>query len=117
MATVGDRPVLGATAIAELALLPALLVLIGAASLSRCQSQCRFVGVVSVLWLIDAAFLVAVQRGDVMLAAGASRLAIDLVLVLVVVIGGRIVPAFTGNALRRLGETPLPPSVTRPWVE
>ena len=39
------------------------------------------------------------------LAGSAMRLAIDLVLILVTVIGGRIVPAFTANALRQRGET------------
>jgi uncharacterized protein involved in response to NO len=37
------------------------------------------------------------------------------VLVLVTVIGGRIVPAFTANALRRRGETP--DIVSRGWLE
>ena len=34
------------------------------------------------------------------------RLAVDFVLILITVIGGRIVPAFTANALRRRGEEP-----------
>jgi uncharacterized protein involved in response to NO len=36
-------------------------------------------------------------------AAGALRLAADLVIVLIVVVGGRITPAFTRNALMRVG--------------
>jgi uncharacterized protein involved in response to NO len=46
---------------------------------------------------------------------GASRVAIGLVLVLVTVIGGRIVPAFTGNALRRAGAEPA--IASRKWLE
>ena len=60
--------------------------------------------VVTVLWLIDGAFLVALQRGDAALAGSTMRLAIDFVLILVTVIGGRIVPAFTANAMRARGE-------------
>ena len=48
---------------------------------------------------------VALQRGDAALAGSTMRLAIDFVLILVTVIGGRIVPAFTANALRMRGES------------
>ena len=71
--------------------------------------------VVSVLWLIDGAFLLGFQRGDAALAGSAMRLAIDLVLILLTVVGGRIVPAFTANALRQSGETVS--TVTRGWLE
>jgi uncharacterized protein involved in response to NO len=40
---------------------------------------------------------------------------VDLAMIPIGVIGGRIIPAFTGNVLRRRGETVLPR--TRPWVE
>jgi uncharacterized protein involved in response to NO len=47
-------------------------------------------------------------------AASALRFAVDLVIVLLVVIGGRITPAFTQNALRRRG---LDRRVrSRPWI-
>jgi uncharacterized protein involved in response to NO len=42
-------------------------------------------------------------------------LGLDAVVLLITVIGGRVVPAFTTNALRRHGESALP--VSRPWVE
>jgi uncharacterized protein involved in response to NO len=71
--------------------------------------------VVTVLWLIDATFMRALQGGDLLLAAGATRISIDLVLLLVTVIGGRIVPAFTANALRAAGIDAAP--VTRNWLE
>jgi uncharacterized protein involved in response to NO len=116
MATVGAVP-FWITAMAELALLPALLVFIAPPVLRARNRNVALLGVVTLLWLIDAAFLVAVQRGDVLLAAGAARFAMNLVLVLVVVIGGRIVPAFTGNALRRLGGNAVAAIVTRDWVE
>ena len=114
MANVGAVP-FWLTAMAELALLPALLVLIAPPVLRARNRNMGLLGVVTVLWLIDAAFMVAAHRGDVLLASGASRFAIDLVLILVTVIGGRIVPAFTGNALRRLGGNVA--VVSRGWVE
>jgi uncharacterized protein involved in response to NO len=43
------------------------------------------------------------------------RLAVDLVMLLVVIIGGRIIPTFTGNALRRAGVAAEIRS--RRWVE
>jgi uncharacterized protein involved in response to NO len=43
------------------------------------------------------------MRGDGMLASSALLAAIDIVLLLITVIGGRIVPAFTASALRTRG--------------
>lgn len=106
-------------ALIELSLLPALVVLLAPPILRARNRNLAMLGVITLLWLIDAAFMRAMITGDILLAAGATRVAVDLVLVLVVVIGGRIVPAFTGNALRKLakpGETPAAP-VSRPWLE
>ncbi len=63
----------------------------------------------NVLFHLDAA---GIMPG---LASAGVLLALDCVLFLIVVIGGRVVPAFTTNALRKLGETALP--VSRPPVE
>ena len=93
------------TAFAELALVPALLLLLAPPIIRSARRNVPLLGVLVVLWLIDGVFLAALARGDAPLASGAMRLAIDFVLVLVTVIGGRIVPAFTANALRRRGET------------
>lgn len=53
------------------------------------------------------------------LAAGTAdaghRLALDTVILLIAIIGGRVVPAFTRNVLRREGESdPVP---ARPWID
>jgi len=104
MGTVGAVP-FGITMVAELALVPALLLLLAPPIFRNANRNAPLLGVLVVLWLIDAAFLVALERADAPLASATMRLAIDLVLVLVTVIGGRIVPAFTANALRRRGET------------
>jgi uncharacterized protein involved in response to NO len=114
MATVGAVP-FWLTAVAELALLPALLLLLAPPILRARNRNLPILGVMVVLWLLDAAFLRALQTGDMPLAAGATRVTIDFVLVLVSVIGGRIVPAFTGNALRKAGSAVT--LVTRGWVE
>ena len=102
MATIGAVP-FWLSAIAELSLLPALLILLAPPILRARNRNLPILGVVTVLWLIDAAFMRAAQTGDILLAAGTVRVAVDLVLMLVTVIGGRIVPAFTGNALRKMG--------------
>ncbi len=114
MATVGAVP-FWMSAVAELALLPGLLVLVAPPVIRARNRNMAILAVVTLLWLIDAAFLQAVRHGDLVLAMGATRVAIGLVLVLVTVIGGRIVPAFTGNALRRMGLEP--DIVSRGWLE
>ncbi len=102
-------------AIAELSLVPWLVTLLAPPILRTRNRNLPLLGVLLVLWLIDAAFLASKARADIALAAGSMRLAIDFVLVLITVIGGRIVPAFTANALRRRGGEPN--LVTRPWLE
>jgi len=102
-------------AIAELSLVPWLVTLLAPPILRTRNRNLPLLGVLLVLWLIDAVFLASRARADVALAAGSMRLAIDFVLVLITVIGGRIVPAFTANALRRRGGEPN--LVTRQWLE
>ena len=104
-----------AIATAELALLPTLIALLAPPIVRSRNRNLPLLGVLTLLWLIDAAFMRALQTGDILLAAGASRVGVGLVLMLVAVIGGRIVPAFTGNALRRTGSNVVP--VTRGWLE
>jgi uncharacterized protein involved in response to NO len=99
----------------ELSFLPMLLVLLAPPVVRARNRNLPILAVITLLWLIDAAFMRAVQTGDIALGAGAARVGIGLVLILVVVIGGRIVPAFTSNALRRAGVEVMP--VTRGWVE
>jgi uncharacterized protein involved in response to NO len=114
MAYAGDLP-FWLLAMAELALLPALVIYLAPPLLRARNRNVAILGVVTVLWLLDAAFMRALQAGDIVLAAGAARVTIDLVLLLVCVIGGRIVPAFTANALRKAGSEVKP--VTRSWLE
>lgn len=114
MATAGTIP-FWIVALAELSML-ALLATLLLPPLMRSQNRnMPMLAVLGVLWLIDAAFLVALKKGDVLLASRTMTLAIDFVLILVTIIGGRIVPAFTANALRRRGE--IPDIVSRKWIE
>lgn len=102
-------------ALAELAFVPSLIALLAPPILRTRNRNLPLLAVLLVLWAIDVAFLAAIAHGDATLAAGSMRLAIDVVLVLITVIGGRIVPAFTANALRRRGEEPR--VVTRSALE
>ena len=99
----------------ELAFLPLVSALI-APPLWRSRNRNRpLLLVLFVLWACDAVFLLALRAGDAVLAVTALRTTLNVVLLLITVIGGRIVPAFTGNALRGSGiEVSMP---DRPWLE
>lgn len=59
--------------------------------------------VLAALWGTDVVFYWGLFHTDLMLARHALFVGIDIILVLVTVIGGRIVPAFTSSALRQRG--------------
>ena len=99
----------------ELAFLPALAIILAPPLLRTANRNRAMLAVLTVLWLTDVAFIVGMYTEDALLAQRALRLAIDIVLILVTIIGGRIVPAFTANALRRHGETLH--VVSRPWLD
>lgn len=104
-----------AIATVELSFLPAVAALLAPPLLRARNRNTPMLVVLGVLWLIDAAFMTAMTLSDPLLAQGALHAAINLVLILVTVISGRIVPAFTANALRARGE-----AVTisaRPWLD
>jgi uncharacterized protein involved in response to NO len=90
-------------AAAELAFLPLLAFLIGRALLRERNRNFPMLVIVALLWGIDAWFLEALRRGDPALASRALATGIGVVLLLVTIIGGRIVPSFTANALRQRG--------------
>lgn len=99
----------------ELTFLPALAALLAPPLLRASNRNTPMLVVLGVLWLIDAAFMVGMTLRDPLLAHRAPHAAINLVLILVTVIAGRIVPAFTANALRARGEAVA--MVARPWLE
>jgi len=101
MLAAGPLPVALVAAI-DLAFLPALAVVLLRTLWGRAQRRNHgIVALVAALALANA----AVQADALGLASGwaprALRFAVDGVVVLIVVIGGRITPAFTANALRR----------------
>ena len=100
----------------ELSYLPGIAWLIAPPLLREHNRNTVMLGVLLALWLADLTFLVAVRRADVTGASTALGTALDIVLLLVTVIGGRIVPAFTGNALRRHGADAATLR-SRPWIE
>src|SRR5262249_34918816 len=90
-------------AVAELAFLPSLALMIALPLLRARNRNTPLLFVLAALWLADATFLCAIALGDIPLASKMLRLGINIVLLLITVIGGRVVPAFTANALRRRG--------------
>lgn len=100
----------------DLAFLPAL-----AAALARrllTKGQARNWGFLPILVVLFGCNLGMHARAmDVTTAdpSSALRLGVDLVVILLVTIGGRITPSFTANALQRAG---VPPSVrSRSWID
>jgi len=92
-------------AVAELLFLPGLIFMI-APLLFRAANRNRILLLVlAMLWLADAGFIYAIGYGRPLMVRDALLVALDLVLILVTIIGGRIVPAFTRNALQQAGAT------------
>ena len=90
----------------ELAFFPALIVMLAPPLLRARNRNTPLLLVLAAFWIGDAVLLYALARGDLLLARTTLLVAIDVVLLLVTVIGGRIVPVFTANALRSRGEDP-----------
>ena len=88
----------------DLAFLPALGLLIAQPLLREKNRNRPLLVVIGILWLANLVFHVGIIRHDEPLALRAVIVGIDVVLILVTVIGGRIVPAFTAAALRERGE-------------
>ena len=101
----GDAIPLWLLATAELAFLPALAALLAWPLLRAINHNTPLLAVLLLLWSADAAFVHALAAGNPTLANTALHAGLNLILLLITVIGGRIVPAFTANALRRRGET------------
>ena len=91
-------PVLAAL---ELAFLPLLIALIAPPIIRERNRNIAMLAVLAALWIADAVFLLALARADAALASRALLTAMNIVLLLLTIVGGRILPAFTSNALRR----------------
>lgn len=99
----------------DLAFYPALGVVLAQALVPARQTRnLGFLAVIAALAAANAATH-AQALGAAIPASRALRFAVDLVVVLIVVIGGRITPAFTRNALQ--GRGVAAPVVSRPWLD
>lgn len=103
-----------ATAIADLAFLPLLAGYVAVPLLRARSRNTPLLAVLGLLWACNVVFHVALARHDAPLAGQAVRSGLDIVLVLVTLIGGRIIPAFTNAAMKAQGRAPRAPSW--PWL-
>lgn len=85
----------------ELALLPLLAGLLAPPLLRERNRNLPMLAVLLALWIADAAFLAAFARADAGLAHRALLATLDVVLLLVTIVAGRVVPAVTASSLRR----------------
>ncbi len=101
-------------AIVDLAFLPLLAALVAVPLVRSRNRNTPLLLVLLLFWACNLVFHLALLRADPPLARHALYLGIDLVLVLVTVIGGRIVPSFTTSGLRQRGVAIAVAS--RPWL-
>jgi len=87
----------------DLAFLPALALLVARPLLRSRSRNTPLLAVLALFWLTDLVFQIGLIRNNPPLALHALHIGIDIMLVLVTVIGGRIVPSFTSAALRTRG--------------
>lgn len=102
-------------AVAELAFLPMLGGLLAPPIVQTRNRNLAMLFMLAALWLVDIVFFVGMTRGDASVANTGLLAAMNIVLALLTIIGGRIVPAFTANALRGSGRSYAPRSY--PLVE
>ena len=87
-------------AAAELAFVPVLILMLAPALVGSGNRNWPMLLVLAALWMSDVMFIAGLYKGDALVSRNALLAALNLVLLLMTVIGGRIVPAFTRNALR-----------------
>ena len=95
----------------DLSFLPALAVFVLVPLLRARNRNTPLLVVLAALWLTNVGFYWGIGRDDAALARHALLLGIDVVLLLVTVIGGRIIPAFTAAAFKQQGIS----STLRAW--
>jgi uncharacterized protein involved in response to NO len=101
-AAIGVLPI-ALVALCELLFLPALIGLVAPPLVRARNRNTPFLLVLGAIWLSDAVYMYALLQGDAPLARNTLLVGIDIVLLLITVIGGRIVPAFTASGLRNRG--------------
>ncbi|MEO8063546.1 MAG: NnrS family protein [Pseudomonadota bacterium] len=99
----------------ELSFLPVLIFLLAPPLLRARNRNTPLLFVVLGLWIADAVFLYGLMNADIALAGKVLRFGVNLICILITVIGGRIVPAFTASALR--GRSMSVELTSRRWLE
>jgi uncharacterized protein involved in response to NO len=99
----------------ELLFLPALMLLVAPPLVRSRNRNTPLLAVLAAIWLADGYFMLSLRDADATAARHALLLALDVVLLLVTVIGGRVVPAFTASGLRETGITVAVPA--RPFLD
>ncbi|HUI62392.1 MAG TPA: NnrS family protein, partial [Steroidobacteraceae bacterium] len=95
-------------AVVDCAFLPLLAALLLPPLLRGANRNTRLLPVLAALALVNVVFYIGLAQGSAALARGALLTGVNLVLLLVTVIGGRVLPAFTSAALRQRDDpTPL----------
>jgi uncharacterized protein involved in response to NO len=87
----------------DLLFLPALVALVLPPLVRAGNRNTPLLAVLAALWVTDFSFFWGLSHGDAAFARRALLIGIDIVMVFVTVIGGRIIPAFTSAALRQGG--------------
>lgn len=106
---------LPAVAALDLAFLPALGVLVAPPLVRARNRNTPLLAVLAALWATDVAFYWGLYHRNDGAALHALIVGIDIVLILITVIGGRIIPTFTTSALKQRGvsgPTPAWPGIT-----
>lgn len=102
---------LALAATVDLAYLPALAVLVAPPIIRSRNRNVPVLAVLASLWLCNLVFYRSIARDDPASARQALIVGIDIMLLLVTIIGGRIVPAFTASALKLAGN----PRTMKSW--
>lgn len=87
----------------DLAYLPALTILVAPPIIRSRNRNLPLLAVLASLWVCNLVFYRSIAHDDPGSARQALIVGIDIMLLLVTIIGGRIVPAFTASALKQAG--------------
>ncbi len=89
----------------DLLFLPALIACVLPPLVRSRNRNTPLLAVLTALWVADVAFYFGLSRGRAALSRQALLIGIDVLLVLITVIGGRIIPAFTSASFKQRGIT------------
>jgi len=101
---VGDALPIEVLVVAELLFVPGVLITLAPSIMRSSNRNWPVLFILAAFWCGDVAYVYAAATGKAALASAALRGSLDLVLILITIIGGRIIPVFTGNALRARGD-------------